>query len=1610
MSDAFINCGIRSSAAWVRRAALVIGGTVACVIASWTSIAPAAEPLTTLEYKIVGATLEASPAVLSVPKGVPGSIAVKLSEGFVPPAGSFIEGSLRGPSFPARRLVGQAGKPLLLPPLNLVGDYSLDGIRLVDASGNVILEGAPGTVAVKVFDEVLISRVTSRPLTLEEIQDKGIVIDEQNFRAVEFEVGFVLDGKTIPVKFPVVAPSFKQQTELIPAAELEERLRQAEEINNDLAGNVVLPKELETANLDIEIKGINFQAVDEDGGDVGLKIPPIPALMIIPGNIGFLNQFFSVMIFTENGAPQGSGLSVRGVSAELSLPLGPDRVAGTFTAPGDDPLRFARVGTSAVIQPVQPVRQLGPDGVLGTADDIERLQPGNTGQGEFLVEGLQEGLHVMDLKLNATLEGLAAGPVQIQGKAAGSVLVRNPKFSLAFAHPRTVRTGEPYEAFVTILNTGAAPANLVNVTLNRNSISGGVLESEETVQLGTILPGQTGTATFRIRAQRTGAITFSNLTTSDDSVVGRFRLKAGVDERGVALSPDTLVLPDFVDELPAELVLAANRVLGQALSIAKAGQTPAGVTRVSMSALKQKALELAEAGQRVRYGEPLARVLPDLLLDWQGARDFSAGWDQILRETNAGLEWREALTRALEDAETPTGLATTRLLEAARSFAGRGETWFLGAVSTGVFQSNGSQTRSENEFNLLKGGNQRVGLADSTVVQGLGYPGRAGAWLASATAGIFEWKFVQAESAPFQKSVVLVRSDGTATELLWRLTSISAGAILRYDATGTGGVLQIDDNGDGSLDRTLAAQRTDFTELPPSVLTVRQEPEVLVGRPAKPCPNPTTTNAAGEPIPINNYANVLAVLFNKPMTQAKANVPGAYKLNNGHGAAFVQVQPGGRVALITMEQPVGNLVRRTLTVSPEVLDARGNALASAPVPIQSRMVEGLVVRGRVLRADGSFAALVPVTLTYYDEVDSGLLGCLDWTRRSAQIFTDADGEFQFDFVLAGIPYSVSATDTSGLSLDVINAILESTASDSFNREKLLELASSPSVQNTLLADFAVGALPAAIARAEGLDRALVRDSVPAAGEGGSRLGTTAVYALRFRGRGTVSGQVLAADGVTPVANAAVNLFPAPDSRELGRGLLSDSNGRFAFYGVPLGTFSVEAASPAGQTRVISDVLLAAGETKEIPIVLSASVPVLTELQGRVTEPDGTAHQAAQVYVGRYSPTDGKFGSIVAVATSDEAGYWTAENVPVARYDIVALSSDGKRKGERRDVVAVADAVNTINVTLQARATVTGRVETSTGAAVANAVVGGGETLVRTDALGRFTLTGVPTGLRSISAALERNPAAGITFPRIGSESLNVSSGAENFVIVRLAPLGRIIGRVLDEAGAPVPNVDVAIPQTGGFKWTYTNAQGNYEFAGLGLSKYDLSAPAPPHDKGFDADAAQSALSSGSQEEVLAAIGEAFAAFTGVNNPLLNGEGDSFNPPQWGFTKDVQLSFDGQTVVADVRFLGTGTIAGTVKNGQGVPIGARVRLTGVGPSRTGAPTIVVRGERNSDPALGTFDFPGQALIGDWGLQAASPFFPTVISTSGRTTSAEPNDLDNLLQFPSVRETNGSLSGV
>lgn len=1560
------------------------------LMVSWA--VQATTPLTTLDYRITGRSLAVSPAALSVPKGIAGSVAVTYTGDAAFAQGAFVTATLRGPSFPAREILGAVGQPLLLPPIPLVGDYRLDQVRLVRVEGTntvTLLEGSPSSVPITVFDEVLVSRVTSRPLTSAEIGERGISIDESNFRAVEFEVGFVLDGRTFPVRFPVVTPSIRQTTEIIPAAELQERIAEAARINEDIAANLVqLPPELRNAGLQIQTQPIGFQPVDGEGSGIELTIPPIPALMVIPGNVGFLNQFFSVQLFTENGAPNGSGLSVVNVQGRLKLPNGPDGIAAaTHDAPGDDPLRFARLGANREVQPVQAVVRVGADGKVGTADDIPRLLPGDSGQAEFLVEGLHEGLHVMDIELTASLEGLAAGPVRIVGKAAGSVLVRNPNFSITFSHPKTIRSGEPYEAAVTVLNTSPSRANQVSVTLPSSSLSGTVFEGDQqpTVFLGDIPPGQSATARYRMRSQRTGSIRFSNLTVGDDASTGRFLLTMGVDERGVALSGDTIGLPGLVTNLPPGIRRAADRMLGQALSLATAGVVPVGVLRLDRSVVTRRSLDLAEAGQRILYGDATNRVLLDLMLDWQGGRSFQVGWDQILRETDAGREWREAVMAELA-LHAPQG--PSRLLESAGpDLAGRGESWLLAAFDGGP----GEVT--------LRRGTSEAGIRRSAIPGAVAYGGTNAGWLVvrdpgSDPADLVRWSLTG--DAATRLNGLVLGTNGVGRAVAWELVSrtgchdwnpFPASAELRSDATcnGNPGVPSV-------------GTATPVMELPPELVSIRQDLEVLVGRPVKPCPLPG----------IGNYANVVAALFSKPMSQDRVNVPAAYRVEDGSTAATVQIQPGGRVALLTLQRPVGGLIPRTVSVDAAVTDPRGHPIADRSRSILSSSRAGVAVRGRVVRSGGSPVAGIPVTLVYRDSVDT-LFDCQKWIFRPSQVLTDTNGDFGFDFVLAGIPYTVATTDTSALSAEGTALILESSVAGVVQGDRLREIANSERFQNTLLGMFAAGSVGEAIAQAEGLDRATVDDLVD---PGSRREGTVVPMILTFRGRGTVEGVVTQADGVTPVANAAVNLFPDTASRELGRGVFSDSEGRFAFHGVPLGVFSLKVEDSAGRLRILDDALDTPGEVRRISVRFNALAEPRTSVAGRVAEADRrTAHPGARVLIGTGQDKFARFRAF-AETTVDGEGRWEFTDVPVGNFSLVALSADGRRVTGTERLTLREGETPFVVLALQGSALVRGRVLTAAGErGVGNALVTGGREIVRTDEQGFFEIQGVAFGRRRFEAGVKRSVTGGpaesdppFDFPRFGSAEVEVLPGDDNLVLIRLTPAARVVGLVLDAEGRPMPGAMVCHPEDEGFSFVRADRDGRFLWEGLPLGQsYQLSAPSvspPVNDTSVPTE-------DEIQADPEAAFNRALKVFMGVNDPLLNGEGAAFNPPSFDETM-VTLNFDGETREVTFRMRPLGRIAGLVETSQGIPIGARVRVSGPGLSPKMNPGFVIRGDVDSDAAAGTWEV-REVAVGQIQVQAASPFFPQVISTQVITDPLDRDSTNVVLRFPAAREVNGRLAG-
>ena len=333
----------------------------------------------------------------------------------------------------------------------------------------------------------------------------------------------------------------------------------------------------------------------------------IPSLLVIPGSVGYLKQFFSVQLLVGNGAPAGSGLVVRDVTGTLKMPPGADGRVGT----ADDPLALPLLDSG----PQSPIVEVVGDGGEG------ELLPGEFGRAELTLRGEREGRHDVDFDIRAQLDGLPVGPLPLEGSAHGVVLVRNAYFDVTFTVPTVVRADEEFSVFATVTNIGQGTGNDVKMTLDGARLSGARLVSAGTQTIDKLGPGDAATLEYRLTSLVTGEVVASYLrfdTSGGVNVTGRLNFMLGVGERRVAMSPDTLILPTSVNALPSDLVRATMRVLGQAWSAANATTLPPGVERPNTQAVFKKGLSVAEAGLRVELGQPLPDALRDLLLDLHG--------------------------------------------------------------------------------------------------------------------------------------------------------------------------------------------------------------------------------------------------------------------------------------------------------------------------------------------------------------------------------------------------------------------------------------------------------------------------------------------------------------------------------------------------------------------------------------------------------------------------------------------------------------------------------------------------------------------------------------------------------------------------------------------------------------------------------------------------------------------------------------------------------------------------------------------------------------------------------------------------------------------------------
>ncbi len=753
------------------------------------------------------------------------------------------------------------------------------------------------------------------------------------------------------------------------------------------------------------------------------NLPPIPGVVIIPGNIGYLNQFFSVMLKVSNAAPGYANLVVKDLKAEIILPTGGDNVLGT----SDDPLRMARLGTPPAEQPrTLPVVGIGPDKLLNTADDIRDLYPQKNADAEFLVEGVREGTHKLNFKIKGTLHGLPSGPLPIEGTAVGMVEVRNPKFSITLLHPETVTAGELYDFMVTVTNISDTPANFVSLSLLPSSISGAILKSSSTVQIQTVEPGDSATVTYRLESQKTGTVTSNSI--ASDGIPGKFELYTAVGELGIPMSPNVLLLPKEAKDLPTDLYNVGVGLLGQAYAVATAPFAPRGLQPITRDIVFERAIDLAAGGQRLEMGEALGPVARDLALDFAGnnfaridAENASAspariaqiksgftGFDTLMRKSRRAVEFVNILAAALGTEAAAKGLlqfqqefaegaasrpghlsvivgndggtapvqlsisdATGKRLGCSLSQTGGGSGWGCGAILREIAFGN--------FFPLASDGNGRADLALLAAPQ----PGRTVIDLLGTADGIFDLGLVLPVGNGLQRVVfenVAIAAGGKA-----QLVVIVGGS--------NSFQLTVDTDGDGTPDQTLPGTAQPVADPGPRLISATQ---IFIPTPRQ---HPS------------KYGVLMAALFSEEVDAASAqhNVDLDAVTHFGVDANKVRstyVQPHGRVVTLQLRDGIGAFVDRSLTVS-NLKDIKLNAMSpiSASVPIRTQKAtadgpkrivppSGGQVHGTVRRADGTPVAFAPL---YMHQQELDFNDEPYWVLVTVKT-ANADGSYAIDFV------------------------------------------------------------------------------------------------------------------------------------------------------------------------------------------------------------------------------------------------------------------------------------------------------------------------------------------------------------------------------------------------------------------------------------------------------------------------------------------------------------------------------------------------------------------------------------------------------------------------------------
>jgi len=1186
------------------------------------SLLPQEDPIASGEITVMGVNLEINPAQQTVPvntETVVNTVFAVDNPGVL--EGMVVKGTLRGPGINGSiTLTTLPNHPFAIPGFPAKGTYTLEDVHL-ERGGEFLIAAEPDNATIDVMD-IIITEVKTRPLTMDEIREKGIVISDENFTAYNFSVGFMVKSEVVTYEFPVFYSGNKVY---VPPTDSHVNIGTG---GIDLGKESVLaPKS--TIPFDIQLPGLK---VDEIPGAQGGEEsgPTVSGVVIINNDIAFLNQFFSVMFIISNSAPEGSLLTLKDLTASITFP---------------DGLREAKTNPPHVAGTAIPVRCPGPDGKIGTSDDLDIILATFSGMAEFLAEGLEEGTHIVTIDFEGTLSGLPSGDTPVQGKASGAVIVKNPTFSITFAHPSIMRKGEEYDIHVSMTNISPVDANLLSLTMPATRLIGTSLLSEETISFAVIASGESKTAIFHMMAKETGQVSASAFA-AEGNVSGKFVLTAGVGEQGIPLSPDTLKLDEWAYMLPDDLVNAALMLLGEAYCIATtpAGGLPEGLPYIGRTLVKNRALEISEAGQHLDYGESLVNTVEHLTLNWLGNRLQDINFDILRRLTSKGIKLAQEQSKLFNDQLKTTNASDFQMsfaetcafknpfLSAVLSFGGG--TRCANITVTDYYQNRLSNAGDEltrdipyGELYLMEDGSQ--GPVDFVLIGSLDENGYS-----------HNLEIKGESEGPFDLSLIVPDVNGGFRQVVFTNVSATPGSIstISINKTDESFTLSTDLDGDGTADAQVTGDITPVQEPPLQLLGAAQ-------------------NCSADPA-----GHATALFFNRPVDRDSAKAKVNFYIE-GKEIYATFPQPSGRIVLVGTNNPISPFVESRIRIE-NLKDTAGGVITPSPVemPIRATIkTPGGIVYGQVFAPDGQ---PVPEASIYLEENEGSKI------NRSYAL-TDSSGFYQFDFVrILKNSFTLKVLDPATGRMEQVSSRIMSNG----QRLKIdIHLLGLGSIKGKVLkTDGSAAPDAVVVAKVENSgifeyfqaetdengefvipDVPIGRVELNAYSENMYGASSTTISApgqvqeveITVVGISTASasGRILESDGITPVSGTYVNFF---GSYNFGTYTQTDENGYFQFPTVPVGTFRIEAYNPlTGKVGGQASGQLVVGQHFSATIIFRG----FGRISGKVKNQDGTPLPGILVYVP---------GTNFYMDT-DSNGEFDFQDVPMGGYSIVAYNQTTK---------------------------------------------------------------------------------------------------------------------------------------------------------------------------------------------------------------------------------------------------------------------------------------------------------------------------------------------------------------